>query len=51
MSIADVKSLSPATMDIKKVVKTPLIFFTSTAAQLASLSNIIMKLIGAVIAE
>ena len=38
-------------MDLKKIIKYPLVFFVTTAAMLASFSNLIMKFIGASIAE
>lgn len=51
MSVSDVKMISVETMDIKKVVKVPLVYFVMTAAMLASCSNITMKVIGAVLAD
>ena len=46
-----VKEVSPDSLDLKKYVKVPLLLFVIGASMLASISDLQLKLIGAIVEE
>lgn len=51
ISASDLKEISPESMDLKKMIKVPLLFFVTGAAMLASLSDLQIKLVTAVLED
>lgn len=51
ISASDLKEISPESMDMKKMIKVPLLFFVTGAAMLASLSDLQIKLVTAVLED
>ena len=48
MTPEQVEEVSPASLSLKKYIKTPLLFFVTGAAMLASLSDLQLKMIGTI---
>ena len=46
MSTEQVSDVSPTSIRLKKYIKTPLLFFVTGAAMLASLSDLQLKMVG-----
>ena len=51
ISINDVKEISKESTDLKKMIKVPMLLFVTGAAMLASLSDLQIKLITAVLED
>ena len=48
MTPEQVTEISPASLNLKKYIKTPLLFFVTGAAMLASLSDLQLKMVGTI---